>query len=77
MLDFNKSLGYLTFLLGIIAFYGLTFLMIPLEFAVSLMIGTPTYFRATPEMVQFIVVGIFTIIFGIKMFKGQNPILSK
>ncbi|MCW4042093.1 MAG: DUF998 domain-containing protein [Candidatus Bathyarchaeota archaeon] len=77
MLESNKSLGYLTFLLGIIAFYGITFLMTPLEFAVSIMFGTPIYFRATPEIVNFIAVGIFTIIFGIKMFKGQTPILSK
>ena len=77
LLESNKSLGYLTFILGLIAYYGLTFLMIPLEFQVSLMLGAPTYFRATPEMVQFIAVGIFTIIFGLKMFKGQTPILSK
>lgn len=77
MTDFDRDLGYFTFLLGIIGYWGLTALMGGFDIAISLLLGTPFYHRAIPEIVAAIVLSIFTIIYGVKMFKSApNPILS-
>jgi hypothetical membrane protein len=77
MLETDKGLAYLTFILGIIGYVGITVLSTGLEIQISMLLGSPTYLRATPEMINMLAVSIFTIIYGVKLFKGQNPILSK
>lgn len=78
MLESDRSLAYLTFILGMIGYIGITILSTALEMQLSMLFGSPTYLRATPEVINMLAVSIFTIIYGVKMFKtAPKPILSR
>ncbi|MFC1506361.1 DUF998 domain-containing protein [Thermoproteota archaeon] len=67
----QKTLGYIITILGLITLTALSTYMVILEFHFQ------TYFRATSQLIALSAAWIFSIIFGVKIFKGPNPILSK
>lgn len=72
----QKSIGYLVTILGVISLLQLTSLMWILEVEFSTYFSAAIYFRATVQMISMLAIGIFSIIFGVKMYnKAPNPII--
>jgi len=73
----QKSLGYLVTILGVLSLLQLTALMWILEVEFSTYFSAAIYFRATVQAISMLAIGLFTIIFGVKMYKkAPNPIIG-